>query len=104
MIVPHLLQQHGARHHLAGVPHEKLKQAELARLKIDLLSVAMHRPPQQIHFEPANRELGGRNVACRPTSESFDARNQFARRVGLGEIVIAPRLQPFNPMIDFTQR
>ena len=33
MIVPDVLQQHGARHHLAGVLHQIFEQAELARLQ-----------------------------------------------------------------------
>ena len=36
MIVPDVLEQHGARHHLAGMSHQIFEQAEFARLQIDL--------------------------------------------------------------------
>src|SRR6186713_3334359 len=36
VIVPNMLEQHGAGHHLAGVLHQEFEQAELARLKHDL--------------------------------------------------------------------
>ena len=38
VVVPHVLEQHGARHHLAGVLHQVFEQAEFARLQRDRLA------------------------------------------------------------------
>jgi hypothetical protein len=37
MIIPNVLQQHGAGHDLAGMPHQIFEQAEFARLQLQLL-------------------------------------------------------------------
>ena len=61
VIVPDMLEQHGAGHHLAGVLHQKLEQAELAWLKHDLGAIA-HDPMRQ----PVELEIGdaiGRRLA-----------------------------------------
>ena len=38
VIVPDILEQHRAGHHLTGVAHEEFEQAELARQEFDLLA------------------------------------------------------------------
>ena len=61
VIVPDMLEQHGAGHHLAGVLHQELEQAELARLKHDLGAIT-HDPMRQ----PVELEIGdaiGRRLA-----------------------------------------
>src|SRR3984957_9505001 len=42
VIVPHVLEQHGARDHLAGVLHEIFQQTEFARLQCDFLGPPGH--------------------------------------------------------------
>ena len=46
MMVPDLLEQHGARHDMSGVPHEVFEQPKLARQDLDLPARAAHRPLQ----------------------------------------------------------
>src|SRR5882757_9735827 len=52
--IPHALEQHCARDHAIGMTHEKLQEAELARLEIDPHAAACHHAFQQVEFEIAN--------------------------------------------------
>ena len=54
VIVPDMLEQHGAGHHLAGVLHQELEQAELARLKHDLGAITHHPMRQPVELEIAD--------------------------------------------------
>src|SRR6202044_22867 len=53
VIVPHMLEQHGARDHLAGVLHEILQQPEFARLQDDFLG-----PTRDLVRQAVKREVG----------------------------------------------
>ena len=54
MIVPDVLQQHGAGDDLAGMPHQIFEQAEFARLQLQFLSGAAHLVRQPIKLEIAD--------------------------------------------------
>ena len=56
MEVPDLLQQHGARHDLAGMAQQVLQDLELLGQKLDALAGARHGARQQIHLEVADRQ------------------------------------------------
>ncbi len=90
MIFPDVFEQHGARHHLAGVAHQVFEQPEFARLQVDLLAAAGRR------CGPAGPVRGRRlrAVVLTPSvplrrRERIDARQQFGEGVGLGEIIVA---------------
>ena len=68
MIIPDVLQQHGARHHLAGMFHEIFQQAELTRLQHDLAAATHHIVRQAVELEignPVNGFLGAAAAAAR---------------------------------------
>src|SRR5579875_1384378 len=58
MIIPHALEQHGARDDAAGVAHQIFEEAELARLERDLPSAAAHDAREEIHLEIGDPEHG----------------------------------------------
>ena len=58
VILPHLLEQHGAGHRLAGVAHHEFEELKLARLQVDFLALAMHRAADQVHFQFADPQHG----------------------------------------------
>ena len=77
VIVPDVFQQHGSRHHLAGVLHQIFQQAKLARLQRQLVLAADDAMRQPVEFEIADAVdgfLGGADVAAR---QYFDPRQQF---------------------------
>src|SRR5215471_1682298 len=56
MEIPYVLQQHGARHHLAFVANEKFQHLELARQHVDASARAAHRSRHEIELEIADPE------------------------------------------------
>src|SRR5271166_6722727 len=48
MQVPHVLQEHGARHRLAGITGQVRQQTELARQQLDFPNAAAGDPREQI--------------------------------------------------------
>ena len=104
MIVPDALQQHGAGHHLAGVAHQVFQQAELARLQVDLLPGALHLARQQVELEVLDHQLGHRALALAAPGQRLDPRQQLGEGEGLGQVVVAARLQAVHPLIDLGQR
>src|SRR5689334_22283627 len=54
MIVPNAFEQHGARDDLAGVLHQKLEEAEFARLQDDVLAAAGHAARQPVERQVAD--------------------------------------------------
>ena len=100
MQVPHPLQEHGARHHLSGAAHEKLEELELARRELDLAPAAGHPPGDQIELEILDLEARGFAARGAPAQQRLDARQELGERERLGEIVIAPRLEPADAVVD----
>src|SRR6202051_3641277 len=54
VVVPDVLEQHRARHHLAGMLHEIFEQAEFTRLQHDLALPARHPVRQPVELEIAH--------------------------------------------------
>ena len=103
MIVPDLLEKHGPGHDLPGMPHQKLQQAELPRLKIDLHPVAQHGAREKVHLEAAHAQTGGRRFALTAPAQRLDTRNQLCRRIRLDQIVVASGLKPLHAVVHLTQ-
>ncbi len=104
VIVPHLLEQHGAGDDLPGMAHQVLEQAELARLHVYALAGARHRAREQVHLEIGDAELGGRRVHGRAAAERFHASEELGEGEGLDEIVVAPGLEPLHPLVHRGER
>ena len=98
--VPHALEQHGARHHLAGAAHEELEELELARGELDLAPGARHAPRQQVELQVLDLEARRLRCARAPAQQRLDARQQLSERERLGEIVVAPGLQSPDTVVD----
>ena len=101
VIVPDAFQQHGARHHLAGMAHQVFEQPEFARLQVDRLPRALHLAAQQIELQVADAvawsSCGG---AVRRRSKRLDPRQQLGEGEGLGQIVVAAGPQALDPVVD----
>ncbi|MNJ56770.1 hypothetical protein D3C77_523330 [compost metagenome] len=104
MVFPDLLQQHGARHRLAGVAHQEFQQLKLARLQVDLLALAMHGAGDQVHLQVADLEHRLHPAGLAAARQGLDAGDQLGQGVGLDQIVVGPRLQARDAVLDLAQR
>src|SRR3984957_19079660 len=104
MIIPDVLQQHGAGHDLAGMPHQIFEQAEFARLQLQLLPGAADFVRQPIELEiadPIDRLLA---ALAGPAGQRLDARQQFGKSVRFCQIIVAAGPQAFDPIVDLAER
>ncbi len=83
MIVPDVLQKHGAGDHLARMLHEVFQQAELPRLQHDLGAGAGHLVRQPVELEIAH-PVDGLLAAAAPARQHLGARQELRERIGLG--------------------
>ncbi len=104
VIVPDVLEQHGARDDLAGMAHEVLEELELARLQLDGARAARDLAGEQVDAQIAHFERGLRGILPAAPAEHVDAREQLAEREGLGEIVVATGAQALDPLVDVAER
>src|SRR5262245_8157157 len=100
VVVPHVLEQHGERDHLAGVLHEVLEQPELAWLQQDRLAGARHLVREAVEREVADDVARGLLFRRRPPRQCLDAGEQLGVGVGLGEVVVAAGAQAFDAVVD----
>src|ERR1039457_122568 len=97
--IPHSLEQHGARDHLARAPHEKLEERKFLRRKLDLAAGATRAPAKQIQLQICDLQ-GSRGLRTRlAAQERLYAREQLDEREGFREIVITARAQAAHPII-----
>src|SRR5579859_2912537 len=104
MVVPDILQQHGARDYLIRVPHEVLEQLEFARLQRNLAVSARDLARQRIHMQVADNERRFVIDALRAPVQGIDAREQLAEGEGFGQIVISAAAQSPDSIVDLGQR
>src|SRR5271166_2297675 len=105
MVVPDMLEQHGAGDDLPGVLHQIFQQAELARLEDDLLAATGHLVRQPVEGQIADLEHGLLRRALRaPPRQSLDAGEQFRKCVGFGKIIVAAGAKPLHAVVDLAER
>src|SRR5882757_4994424 len=100
MIVPDVLQQHGARHHLAGMLHQIFEQAEFARLERQLVLAACDAMGEPVELEIADtveRVLGRTAAAAR---QHLDAGQQLGEGIGFWQIVVAAGTKALDAVVD----
>ena len=102
--VPDMLEQHGPRHHPAGVAQQILQQAELARLQVDRPALPGHRPLQQVHLEIAHPQHGLRGGHGRAAAERVHAGRQLGEGEGLHEIVVAAGIEAGHAIVEAAER
>src|ERR1700691_2747674 len=100
VIISYTLQQHGARHHLAGMPHQVFEQLELARLQRDGPIPAGDFAGQGIHVQVADGERRLLVYSLSPAMQRVQAGQQFAECKRLGQIIVAAAAQAADAVID----
>ena len=103
MKVPDMFEQHCPGDDLARMPHQMLKQPELARLKIDLPVADSAAATSKVEFEPADAE-DGPQLQGWPAREGIDPRGEFGKRKRLDEIIVAAGLQSLHTVANAIDR
>ena len=82
--------------HALGVGHEEMQQAEFGRPQIQRQAVAAD--PVRSRIQPQTLDLDRivRHLRRAPAQHRLDARQQFARRERLGDVVVRARFQPHD--------
>ena len=104
MIVPDIFQQHGARHHLAGMLHQIFEQAKLARLQGQIFLAARDAVRQPVELEVADAVDGLLGRAAVAARQHLDAGQQFGEGIGLRQIVVAAGAQALDAVVDLAER
>src|SRR3569623_274606 len=104
VVVPDVFKQHGAGNHLAGVLHQILEQAELARLQQDGLAAPLALARQPVEAQIPDLEAGGAFARTGAPREHLHTGEQLGEGVRLGEIVVAAGPEAGHPGVDLPQR
>src|SRR6202453_1698214 len=102
-VTPYAFQQHRARHELTRPAQEELEQLELARQQVDFGLAAPHGLFDQVHLEVADPQLAHARIVD-AAQERLDPRRQLRHGERLDQIVVAPRLQALDALVDRRQR
>ena len=100
MELPHLFEQHLARHDAALAAQQEFEQPEFARLQVDVLAAAPNGAGDEIHFEIARLQHGRRRSERRAARERVEPRHQLLEGERLDEIVVAAGLESVDPVVD----
>src|SRR6478672_1879500 len=104
MQIPHMLQQHRARHDPALVAHEIFEHLELPRQEVDLSAPAAHAAGKQVDLEITDAQHHLFDDARAATSKRLDASQHFRKGEGLDEIIVAAGAKPAYAIVDLTER
>jgi len=100
IVIPHVLEDHCFRDHAPGVAQQIFEQRELARLQLNLLSVASHFAAQQIECEIGVAQGGWFHCLAGAPDERLNAREQLRKRKRFREVIIAAHLQTFDAIVN----
>src|SRR6516165_376282 len=103
MQIPYMLQQHGTRDHLTGIPGQVLQQTELSRQQLDFATTSAGAPRQQIDLQIADAQQRLFDHRSAATGERLNARQHFTECERLDEIIVAACTQAAHAIVDFTK-
>ena len=105
VIVPDRFEQHGPRHHLPGMAHQVLEQAELARLQLQHLATALDAALEQVHLQVGHAQAGVRlRTAALATQQAIQPRRQFGEGKRFRQVVIGAAAQALDALLDIAER
>jgi len=100
MVVPDVLEQHGAGDDLSRVSHQAFQQAILARQQLNRLAGMADGTGEQVHHQLADAQHGlALWHAGMPPQQHVQPRGQLQEVERLGEVVVAAGTQPAYPLI-----
>src|SRR5665213_2888555 len=98
-IVENMLEDHRLGHGPAGVAHEIFKQRKLAGLQIDFLAGAHDLAIEQVKGQIADGQAGRLGGLGGAANQGLQARGQFGKGEGFGQVIIAAGLQAFDAIV-----
>ena len=101
--IPHMLEQHGAGHHLPFALHQEFEQAKLARLQDHRPASPEDASGEQIHLEVRNLDVDGWRARLAASDDGGKPRRQFRQGEWLDHVVVGPGIEAGYPIIDAVQ-
>ena len=98
-VIPDILQQHGACHHLVFAAHHIFEEPELSWQELDYTIPPLCGSFDEIELERTDLEGCGPAV-CRPAQQGLDPGDQFHGRERFCEIIITTRPQTAHAIVD----
>src|SRR6266700_540246 len=99
MEIPHVLQQHGARHDAALVANQIFEELKFARKQVDALGVSVSRPRHEVELEVADTQYRCLDDRVAAPSKRLDAREELGERERFDEIVVASGTQAAHAIV-----
>ncbi len=104
VVVPHLLQQHGACDYLALMTHQQLQQAVFPGLQMYPFAGAGDGVGVQIENQIGDLQPVLPGLGLGASCQRFQTRQQFPEGIGLDQIIIAAGFQAGDAIVHFAQR
>ena len=104
MVIPDIFKQHGSGNDLVCMPHQIFQELELAGLQHHRLVGTGDFVRQQIHMQAPCHKRSFRGARLRSPQKRIQAGEQFTKRKGLGQLIVAPGLQAADALVDFAKR
>lgn len=95
---PHLLEELFPAIGVSRVGQEEIEEAEFGGSEVQLTAVAENAVRSAIQPERSGDDFGLLHIRLQTTQMRLDAGQQLARAERLGDIVVAPDLEPQNPV------
>src|ERR1700757_1101867 len=103
MEIPHVLQEHGSRYHLTDIASQILQQFELSRQQFDFLASSAGDPFQEIDLQVADPQYRLLDNGSTTAGKRVDTRHHLLRGKRLYQVVVAPRTQTADAIVDFAE-
>ncbi len=102
--IPDPFQQHRARDHPARVAHQDFQHREFFGMKFDQFALPGGRARQKIKMQVMHVKRIGIRCIVLAAGDGCDPGQKFGKVERFDQIVVAPRRQPFDAIIDLTHR
>src|SRR5271166_198018 len=103
--VPHLIEDHGSRHHASRIPDQVFQKREFLGCKLQELTTPACFATDQVQFQIGDMQADRFLLRCGTTAQKVPKpRLQFSQSKRLCQVVVAALFQPTHPLINGTAR
>src|SRR5688572_20021847 len=103
VIIPDILQKHGAGDDVAGIAHQIFKELELAGLQENGLASAGDRSRQKIHLKVEHAEASLLRLGGAAAGEPLDASQKLRERIRFRQIIISTGAKSLHLLVDIAE-
>ncbi|QTK79552.1 hypothetical protein AT6N2_C1871 [Agrobacterium tumefaciens] len=98
--VPDFFEKHRFRQDSALVAHEQFEKRKFTWQQVDPLPCTRCRSGDEVHLQVADAQARLLRGNRRAPNERIDSRRQFRKSEGLDQIIVTPRFQPFDTVVN----